>query len=419
MSIRIERSGKVATVIHSRPEARNAMDPESAIALTEAFQRLDADRETYAIVFWGEGGAFCAGWDLKYAHAFMDRDRFREEIVEGLGFPEGGGPLPRGPMGPSRLDMSKPLIAAVEGPAVAGGMELALWCDIRVMAEDAYFGVYCRRWGIPLIDGGTVRLPRLVGQGRALEIIMTGRKVPAEEALRIGLCEQVTAKGQARAAAEAMAQEIARFPQGAMLADRRSAIAGHGLPVREALAREWAGGVQTSRPRARPAPAVSPPARAAAAISAIFDGKSCRHDTFHAETLAARAARFLACAIQGDARDRRAAQSTATRLMSMSRMSSTAERLRPDRSRARLFDAPARLPILSASRTRSLTEPVGWQTASALRARNGASGENRNSARPHEASRPPPWSGGADLKRKPGAGDKRRIYPRSTGQHAS
>lgn len=139
MSIRVERSGKVATVIHSRPAARNAMDPESAIALTEAFQRLDADPHTCAIVFWGEGGAFCAGWDLKYAQAFTDPERFRDEIVDGLGFPEGGGPLPRGPMGPSRLEMSKPLIAAVEGPAVAGGMELALWCDVRVMAQDAYF----------------------------------------------------------------------------------------------------------------------------------------------------------------------------------------------------------------------------------------------------------------------------------------
>ncbi|WP_332684673.1 crotonase/enoyl-CoA hydratase family protein [Bosea sp. (in: a-proteobacteria)] len=245
MTVRIERQGKVATVILSRPGARNAMDPDSAVALTEAFLQLDADPETAAIVFWGEGGAFCAGWDLKCAQAFTDLNRFQSEIVDGLAFPEGDAPAPRGPMGPSRLEMSKPLIAAVEGPAVAGGMELALWCDVRIMAHDAYFGVYCRRWGIPLIDGGTVRLPRLVGQGRALEIIMTGRKVEAQEALRIGLCEQVVGCGQTRAAAEAMAQQIARFPQGAMLADRRSAIAGHGLPVREALAREWAGGVRT------------------------------------------------------------------------------------------------------------------------------------------------------------------------------
>lgn len=245
MAIRIERSGKVATVIHSRPEARNAMDPDSAEALTQAFLTLDRDSEVSAIVFWGEGGAFCAGWDLKYAQAFTEPDRFRSEIVEGLAFPAGDGPAPRGPMGPSRLEMSKPVIAAVEGPAVAGGMELALWCDVRVLADSAFFGVYCRRWGIPLIDGGTVRLPRLVGQGRALEIILTGRKVEAQEALRIGLCEQVVADGAARAAAEAMAQQIARFPPGAMLADRRNTIAGHGLPLREALAREWAGGVAT------------------------------------------------------------------------------------------------------------------------------------------------------------------------------
>lgn len=245
MAIRIESDGKVATVIHSRIAARNAMDPDSAVALTEAFMALDADPEVSAIVFWGEGGAFCAGWDLKYAQAFTDEARFEAEIVDGLAFSGTGGPDPRGPMGPSRLEMSKPLIAAVEGPAVAGGMELALWCDVRVMAEDAYFGVYCRRWGIPLIDGGTVRLPRLVGQGRALEIIMTGRKVPADEALRIGLCEKVVPRGDARAAAEAMAQEIARFPQGAMLADRRSAIESHGLSVLEGLAREWQGGVKT------------------------------------------------------------------------------------------------------------------------------------------------------------------------------
>ncbi|SFI33294.1 enoyl-CoA hydratase [Bosea sp. OK403] len=245
MTIRIERAGKVATVIHSRPEARNAMDPESAEALTKAFLELDAEPSVSAIVFWGEGGAFCAGWDLKYAQAFTDAARFQAEIVEGLAFSADGSTSPRGPMGPSRLEMSKPLIAAIEGPAVAGGMELALWCDVRVMAENAYFGVYCRRWGIPLIDGGTVRLPRLVGQGRALEIIMTGRKVEAQEALRIGLCEQIAPRGQARAVAEAMAQQIARFPQGAMLADRRSAIAGYGLPVREALAREWGGGVAT------------------------------------------------------------------------------------------------------------------------------------------------------------------------------
>ncbi|HWO34566.1 MAG TPA: enoyl-CoA hydratase-related protein, partial [Candidatus Acidoferrum sp.] len=136
------------------------------------------------------------------------------------------------------------VIAAVEGPAVAGGMELALWCDIRVMAESAYFGVYCRRWGIPLLDGGSVRLARLVGQGRAMEIILTGRKVPAAEALRIGMCEKVVPPGEARAAAEQMAHEIARFPQEAVRADRRSVLETYGMPVREALRREWVNGVE-------------------------------------------------------------------------------------------------------------------------------------------------------------------------------
>jgi enoyl-CoA hydratase len=137
------------------------------------------------------------------------------------------------------LDLSKPVIGAVAGPAVAGGMELALWCDVRIMEEDAYIGVFCRRWGVPLIDGGTVRLPRLVGRGRALEIILTGRKVPAEECLAIGACEKVVANGQSRQAAEAMAHEIARFPQECVRADRRSVYLQHGLPVREALESEW------------------------------------------------------------------------------------------------------------------------------------------------------------------------------------
>ena len=244
MAVRVEMSGAVWTVIHSRAEARNAMDPDSAEALTAAFEAFDKDPGAHVAVLWGEGGSFCSGWDLKYAAALADRDRFQREIVEGLGFGLGAAPAPRGPLGPTRLELSKPVIAAVEGPAVAGGMELALWCDCRVMAETAYFGVYCRRWGIPLIDGGTVRLPRLVGIGRAQEIIMTGRKVPAEEALRIGLCERVVTTGGARAAAEAMAAEIARFPQAAVRADRKSVYETYGLTVREGLRREWANGVE-------------------------------------------------------------------------------------------------------------------------------------------------------------------------------
>ena len=235
MTVRIEKNGAVTTVIHSRFEARNAMDPDSAEALVAAFERFEADPDASVAVLWGEGGAFCAGWDLKYASALQGRAK----PLRDLDFPKDGSTPPRGAMGPTRLALSKPVIAAVAGPAVAGGFELALWCDIRVMEQSAYFGVYCRRWGVPLIDGGTVRLPRLVGQGRALEIILTGRKVPAEECLRIGACEQVVADGRSRETAEALAQEIARFPQSCVRADRRSVYRQHGLPVADALRTEW------------------------------------------------------------------------------------------------------------------------------------------------------------------------------------
>jgi enoyl-CoA hydratase len=166
------------------------------------------------------------------------------EPLRALDFPRGDGPVPRGPLGPTRLELGKPVIAAVAGPAVAGGMELALWCDIRVMEESAYLGVYCRRWGIPLLDGGTVRLPRLVGQGRAMEIILTGRKVPADECLRIGACEKVVPDGSARREAEALAREIARFPQGCVRADRRSVYLQHGLAVPDAMKEEWENGTK-------------------------------------------------------------------------------------------------------------------------------------------------------------------------------
>lgn len=239
--VRIEKQGPVWTIVHSRyQEARNAMDPASADALVAAFEQFEADETAHVAVLWGEGGAFCAGWDLKYASTLTESDRPLADIDYPF---DTSAPVPRGPLGPTRLDLSKPVIAAVEGPAVAGGFELALWCDIRVLAEDAYFGVYCRRWGIPLLDGGTVRLPRLVGQGRAMEIILTGRKVAADEALRIGACEQVVPRGQARAAAQAMAAEIARFPQDCVRADRRSVLLQHGLPVRDAMQREWYNGL--------------------------------------------------------------------------------------------------------------------------------------------------------------------------------
>jgi enoyl-CoA hydratase len=235
MSVRSEKQGPVTTVIHSRPEARNAVNPASARALCDAFRAFEADPDAAVAVFWGEGGAFCAGWDLKYASLLQGKS----EPVSALDFPPPGAPVPHGPMGPSRLQLSKPVIAAVAGPAVAGGFELALWCDLRVMEESAYFGVYCRRWGIPLIDGGTVRLPRLVGEGRALDIILTGRKVPAAEALAIGACERVVPDGEARAAAEALALEIARFPQGCLRADRASVLSQHGLAEADALRNEW------------------------------------------------------------------------------------------------------------------------------------------------------------------------------------
>ena len=240
--MRIEKKGKVWTVIHSRAEARNAMDPESANALVAAFKAFDDDADAAAAVLWGEGGAFCAGWDLKYGASLLENT----DEIHAIDYPlDDRKDIPRGPLGPTRLELDKPVIAAVAGPAVAGGFELALWCDVRVMEQSAYFGVYCRRWGVPLIDGGTVRLPRIVGVGRAMEIILTGRKVPAEEALRIGACEHVVADGGSREFAEAMAHEIARFPQACMRADRRSVYAQQGLTVREAMRKEWYNGIPT------------------------------------------------------------------------------------------------------------------------------------------------------------------------------
>lgn len=235
MTVRIERIGKVWTIVHSRPEAKNAMDPESAQALEAAFVSFNRDPDAAVAVLWGEGGAFCAGFDLTHAA--------KSESLDALAFPEDGHPPPRGPMGPTRLELDKPVIAAVAGPAVAGGFEIALWCDLRVMEESAYFGVYCRRWGVPLIDGGTVRLPRIVGRGRALDLILTGRKVAAEEALRINLCERVVPDGESRQHAEALAQEIARFPQGCMRADRRSVYRQEDLPLRAAMRYEWDNGL--------------------------------------------------------------------------------------------------------------------------------------------------------------------------------
>lgn len=242
MTISIETDGPVWTIIHNRPDARNAMDRDSARDLYDAFQAFDAS-DAAAAVLWGQGGAFCSGWDLKLA-ATLEDPALRESYFADHAFPDAPESAPGpGPLGPTRLDLSKPVIAAVEGPAVAGGMELALWADMRVMAETAYLGVYCRRWGITLMDGGTVRLPRLVGQGKALEIALTGRKVPADECARIGLAERVVPHGTARAAAETLAQDIARFPQSAVRADRRAILNTRGMPVRDALEYEWQHGL--------------------------------------------------------------------------------------------------------------------------------------------------------------------------------
>ena len=210
VSVRIEKKGSVWTVIHDRPEARNAMDPESADRLTAAFLEFDSDKDAAVAVFYGAGGAFCAGWDLKYAAMLADEARYRAEIAEGLAFPKGGGSAPRGPMGPTRLRLGKPVIAAIEGHAVAGGLELALWCDLRVAASDAVLGVFCRRWGVPLVDGGTVRLPRLIGTSRALDLILTGRPVEAAEAAAIGLVNRVVPPAMAGPSTAAISGLVSR-----------------------------------------------------------------------------------------------------------------------------------------------------------------------------------------------------------------
>jgi enoyl-CoA hydratase len=219
-SVRIERNGAVTTVILDRPHARNAVDGPTAMALLAAFEEFDRDESASAAVLWGDHGTFCAGADLK-----------------AVGTPDGN-PTDRdgpGPMGPSRMVLSKPVIAAVSGYAVAGGLELALWCDLRVAEEDAVFGVFCRRWGVPLIDGGTVRLPRLIGHSRAMDMILTGRAVAADEALAIGLANRVVPTGQARQAAEELAAELAQLPQGCLRSDRLSAMHQWGHSEAEAM----------------------------------------------------------------------------------------------------------------------------------------------------------------------------------------
>jgi enoyl-CoA hydratase len=223
MAVAVERNGPVTTVILDQPEVRNAVDGPTAQALADAFRAFDADDEARVGVLWGSGDSFCAGANLK-AVGTASGNRIA---------PDGDGP-----MGPSRMLLSKPVVAAVAGHAVAGGLELALWCDLRVVEEDAVLGVFCRRWGVPLIDGGTVRLPRLIGLSRALDLILTGRPVGADEALAIGLANRVVPTGTSRQAAEALAAQLAEFPQLCMRHDRLSAYEQHGLGLDEALDNE-------------------------------------------------------------------------------------------------------------------------------------------------------------------------------------
>jgi enoyl-CoA hydratase/carnithine racemase len=230
MLVLTEKKGPVTTVIINRAEVRNAVDGPTAQALVEAFESFEADEEARVAVLTGAGGFFCAGADLKA----VSQGRHNRLAEDGSG-----------PMGPSRMWLSKPVIAAVAGYAVAGGMELALWCDLRVVERDAVFGVFCRRWGVPLIDGGTIRLPRMIGLSPALDMILTGRPVEAEEALRMGLANRVVETGRARAEAEALANQIAAFPQRCMRSDRRSAYEQFDLPFTEALKNEFRRGLAT------------------------------------------------------------------------------------------------------------------------------------------------------------------------------
>ena len=229
-AIRVETRDRVTTVVMNRPERRNAVDGPMAAELAEAFRRFDADPEADVAVLHGDGGHFCAGADL----TAVGTERGNRIAADG-----------DGPMGPTRLTLGKPVIAAVEGYAVAGGLELAVWCDLRVVASDAVFGVFCRRWGVPLVDGGTVRLPRLIGTGRALDMILTGRPVDAAEALDFGLATRVVAPGTTRAAAEALARELTRFPKTCLRNDRRSALEQEGRPAAAALAGEFRLGLES------------------------------------------------------------------------------------------------------------------------------------------------------------------------------
>jgi enoyl-CoA hydratase len=248
MPVIVTTTGPVTTVTLDRPEARNAVDRATAEALADAFRAFDADDSQAVAVLTGAGGTFCAGADLKTL----------DNRIE----PDGDGP-----MGPSRLRLSKPVVAAIEGYAVAGGLELALWCDLRVAAADATFGVFCRRWGVPLIDGGTVRLPRLIGTSRAMDLVLTGRPVPAEEAERIGLVNRLVPSGTALEAAQDLAAELAAYPQECLRHDRLSLLEQHGLEEAAAMAGELRHGLASL-------------AAGAAEGAARFAGGEGRHGAF-------------------------------------------------------------------------------------------------------------------------------------------
>jgi enoyl-CoA hydratase/carnithine racemase len=235
VTVRVERDGSVTTVVLDRATVRNAVDGPTAAALSSAFTEFGRDAAAHVAVLWGAGGTFCAGADLK---ALGGPAANRTE-------PSGNGPL-----GPTRMRLAKPVIAAISGHAVAGGLELALWCDLRVAEEDAVLGVFCRRFGVPLIDGGTVRLPKVVGMGRALDLILTGRPVPAPEALAMGLVNRVVPPGRAKAAAQELAREIAALPQDCLRSDRASMLEGAWLSEEEAMANEFRHGQHILRSQA-------------------------------------------------------------------------------------------------------------------------------------------------------------------------
>lgn len=229
--ITLEKNGPITTITLSRPEVKNAVDGPTAAALADAFRAFDADDSALVGVLHGANGTFCAGADLK---AIADESRRNRLQSDG-----------DGPMGPTRMLLSKPVIAAISGYAVAGGLELALWCDLRVIEEDAMLGVFCRRWGVPLIDGGTVRLPRIIGLGRALDLILTGRPVRADEALQMGLVNRVVPRGQARQVAEELAQQLAQFPQACLRSDRLSVYEQDGMDLAAAMTNEFHHGLHT------------------------------------------------------------------------------------------------------------------------------------------------------------------------------